>query len=1539
MSVSPKKQLGDILDLSLINARLFELLTWGTVVATLRTLFLLATFSLFIIIAIPVIFGALVIQREYPIITDDIANNALANEIVTIGINTIIELINASFRIVDFFIDVWDYLVGILYLTGEMLYHAIEDFLQVVFGTPKLQCVVADLVSLGANVFGQVMMGIKLVFDSTQRTLHFVDDIVPPPPAPGATRDENKRYAAYVVPELTELDVSRNKAHRVFHEANIPGLTAATFNHTHRQQFCSPQGGVNPDFDGGETTNEKNGQCPPNTKILTDILKVITVLIQIITDVLEFVIPVAIVFFKDVFHELTIVIPQFLTMISKIVNALKEKGVFTNVMDVVRSSMHEFAELWNSFCFVFAFVGWVICGILAFLAYLLNSFVGTLVCAFSGGTGANSALSAPALPPPIEASVFNSAPIGSDAEMSQYGRPYVLTLNRPSDANISQTYGFYFVPPSNRSFPQDERLNYAGIYTVPPTGTVYNRSARAAYANQQAYMHSATRAAVICGLLDRSCRDTTSLFRSTIPENSVGKYVMREDDTAAEAAVLSSSSSKCGVLSTSSYVYGAYENGTACTTCNFDPCNLQDNTANPYAPNCNCKQFCNPNIMTNSGLPDEGVFNPMASTSSITNFTCTNPSGRCERLPGQICPTSNYGFQVSGTCSGSDTGNNVPGPCYDAAHQAFVLDASIPYPPSKWVCSCEGSDECGGSSYDTGKAIRGCGVYSVKTNNLNMNGKPTCLAPRVLVNVQTYQCACLNHLSDFPCFFGGYACMNWSLSANLFNNASGPTPDVACISGDNIGPLEFLDNLFDCFEKDATQLLFGGDEDDGDNICGPPLNPSQPEDDGDLQQTTGVNFSVPGDTPANQFPKTGTGNLNFSQISGKPGTSQTAGYCPPGQQDDITCNYPPNTAPNGTFKCKTPSTSAAGGATNQADVSMTGVTKGGYGTRCKAILQMCTCLKPLANSTASTDPIFAAVKCEVQALEQLVVSLANNAKSVWNLVVSLLRALPQTIAAVLDYLGDLLLDTLTFLVDFAAQTGVIFITLENSGTLASGIVDSMKQLEKTDIWKQFANTTAGRTLTQLSTRKLSQNATCDPACLNGSKPNSGCLNTCPRTKCFLSGAPSLCCFPGPPPALFSGETTSGLNFTGSVDSVSGEPIENLLSDSHRFCILGTTDRDVDFSNVTLRYAKVSYHQPQTGIFTRGMLQQMIGLHAQKSLATFQNHIDLYDSITKLQAIANIMAGETQIYTPERDDVVGTKLRRNYGNREYQWTYDELGLRSQFGQILGGLTSGAVQARWQEYIKQREREKDADAAVNPDLSAASTADTTNLTCPTADSVPTLDAYCAKAGTFDPCCRCKTINGECRASPKSPYCCCHKNSTAYECCKGLPGCLYPIFTNFKIPRILNVDFLKYVNADTCAPFNTAPKQILFLLRFILGDFVHKFIAASQFETMKNFYQFFLGWLEFPDDNSLPAFALLCFLLNIGRLLAFLFIVFLAGILFIAFGPLFNELFDTFIADIEEAQTIATQEDEAAGGGNNAALLQQQLLGVGTSAATPS
>jgi hypothetical protein len=171
--------------------------------------------------------------------------------------------------------------------------------------------------------------------------------------------------------------------------------------------------------------------------------------------------------------------------------------------------------------------------------------------------------------------------------------------------------------------------------------------------------------------------------------------------------------------------------------------------------------------------------------------------------------------------------------------------------------------------------------------------------------------------------------------------------------------------------------------------------------------------------------------------------------------------------------------------------------------------------------------------------------------------------------------------------------------------------------------------------------------------------------------------------------------------------------------------------------------------------------------------------------------------------------------------------------------------------------------------------------------------------------------------------------------------LPGCIPPIFKNIRLSRIANVDFLKYVNRETCAPFDTGFKELLSIVRWVMGDFVHRFIADSETMAQRNFYQFFLGWLEFPDGNSLPAFAYLCFILNIGRFLLLLLIVFLIGLVYIGFAPLLNELWEVLTEEAEELQIIAGQQQAAAGGGGGLGgmgggfgMQQQQMsLGAGT------
>lgn len=1543
---SPGQEAGDVADLTISQLRLVELLTWGTLVAIIRTIVLYITFALPIIIGILVTIAFLFIQAEYPTITEDIANSPLLNEIATSAINVVIVTIDGVFRIIDFFIEAWDFFVNIIYLVGEKLYDALEDLLQVLFGTPKLQCILADLFDLAANLVGQILIGIKLVLESTQRTLKVVDETVPPIPSESAPPSVNKLFCAQTFPSLTSLDVSSNRQTRVMQDADPKNITPATIDHLTHAGFCSPQGGVNPDFDGGEKGHEPNGQCPPSP-LNVDILKFSQVIIQIVVDVLEAVIPIAIVLIKDAFQEIAIVLPQFINLISQIINELKEHGVFTSLIALAKSIALQIYPVWNFFCPVFALFGWFLCSVFGFLSQILHSLVGLFICAFDGQSGANAQMSAPTLPAPIEASLFNNQTFDT-VGATRSGRAFVLTLNRPSDVNLTQSSGFYFVPPSGELYPQSIRLDYNAVFNVPANGTVFNETAYAEYANQLAYLWQSYRASIMCGIDGRhNCQDFTSVQASVTSDYSVLDMYDYENDTLASATYLASSSSKCDKTD---FVYGIYPNRTT-----FGPCNYNKNTANGASDNCNCKMYCNPNIMTNSGLPSEEALKKIDDTKDYNqSYSCVNPSGQCSRLPGQLCPTSlNNGQTINPSCkpcTGSDTGCNIPSPCYNTLNQPAIIAASGGN-PKKFTCKCDGSDYCGGDNFDMQSLFHqtgtesgpasAChttqgpvlGLFSEHVPIPNLNGPPTCSAPRWVFDVQQMQCICSYGPGTVPCYWGGYFCINWSISQTVFNTPVTPPTDVTCVNGkDSNEIIKFVKNLFDCFGTDVTTLLFGGDDDDGDNVCGGPLNPSSMADDGDLQRILGLNattapqiFSQPGDTPANNFPNSST------FLAPAVGTGTDAGYCPSGQVEGTdSCQYPPGINQSA-FKCNTSNTqSAQGGSNNQADPSVTGVGGGATGTRCKAILQMCSCLKPL-NSNNASDPLFAVAKCELQVLENIAKNAANIAKNVFNVVVTLFRALPSVVKSILDFIEELALDGLQWLEEFAKQAGVIFTTLQNTATLSGGIKTQMQKLEQSDVYKQFLNTSAGKMLSQLSTKKINPNATCDAACLNGSRAGSYCILNCPRTQCFLSGSPSLCCFPGPAPATLGRATQqSGVNLAGVVDATTGATLSETMSSARKFCVLGSTAADANFSDVTMTFANWTRTVPVGGRYTARMLQQMIAIVKNKQFSQLLNQSDLFDAIEQLQNIYDIMTGATQIYTPMRDDVESMRLRNDYDrNGDYQYVYDPLGIRSHFGQTVGGLIGGMVQARWASYTQEAERVRAARDAVNVDLSdagapGAPTSGGRPSDCPMEGT--NLTSYCERAGTRDPCCRCMVINGQCRASVKSPYCCCSKNSSAYECCKGLPGCIPPIFKNIRLSRIANVDFLKYVNRQTCEPFNTGYKEVLFLVRVVMGDFVHAFIKSADTEAQRNFYQFFLGWLEFPDDNSLPAFAYLCFVLNLGRFFALLLILFLAGLLYIGFAPLVNELWEALTEEFEELQIIAGQAANSGGGGMGGMVMQQ-------------
>jgi len=153
-----------------------------------------------------------------------------------------------------------------------------------------------------------------------------------------------------------------------------------------------------------------------------------------------------------------------------------------------------------------------------------------------------------------------------------------------------------------------------------------------------------------------------------------------------------------------------------------------------------------------------------------------------------------------------------------------------------------------------------------------------------------------------------------------------------------------------------------------------------------------------------------------------------------------------------------------------------------------------------------------------------------------------------------------------------------------------------------------------------------------------------------------------------------------------------------------------------------------------------------------------------------------------------------------------------------------------------------------------------------------------------------------NDDCEATPDDPYKCCTANSTAYQCCRGLFGCIPPVpvnrlTVNFTLTNQTFQWLRELKNPETCSDFSNGIKEVLFLIRLVTNEPINDLIAQVP-DFLKPLYEFLFGWLTFGKDGF-PQFAIACFILNIGGLLLLILIFVLVGLIILAYGAWFNKL----------------------------------------------
>jgi hypothetical protein len=1533
------------------------LATVGVIFTLFRAAFLYATFILPILIFALITYLLLWVQAFYPQVSAAIADNPVSNEAITFIINSAIELINGAFELANFFIELWDWLVPIFYMIMDLLAPAIDALLTTLFGTPSLQCIIGYLIEIAANILGDLLTAFFQGITALGRALQQV-----PPMCSydfGECKDRYKKGSfgngshpltqnvtvgdadfnaakqtcSIYQPFLDELDLN-NRQEAPAPEDDMPLLE--TINATFAEGLCSPSGGPNPAVFPNTQQNEREGTCPPNSKLVNFAISFARVLINLLAIAAEFLLATLIVFIKDLLPEIAIILPQFANLIGQILTELRTHGVFSQIIQIVYNILQMIAPIFNVLCPLFAQVGWFICSVMGFLSQALNSIVGSIACALNGQQPSYPPPAALSLPPPIETSIFNSNSTYYRTGETRAGRVFHMTVNRPSDYNLSQQYGIIFNPPSFKPYPQTVRINYTGQFSVPIGSTVNGSAAFITYMNYLRQIHMRSRSSIVQGIDYKhtflNSPHLGSMTTSSADYVGGGPQFVAENDTAEELTSISVSSSNSQCCNNNynknrAYnTYGMKTDQTLCTDasqCAYVNCTTDQSdtpTANNYpGENCGCPSFCNPNIMTNKPNDVNNCDNPV----------CSNPTGICNKLPGQYCPTSTaFGQFQAASGAYSDNGKQISCPCESGGTNEPTRGCNVVQPCyGNAPCFCHGSGDCGANYDDVYKSINECVNPGSIGGNLhpnsfpipNLNGPITCKIPRSTITVEAMVCICQslkfgmngftsdaeNQATLAGCAFGGYFCINWSTSANTFVALTPPPVPACAVTAVPPSFKTFIKSLHTCFEEQQPdQSLFGSDLSTDPNVCGDPANPSGPEDDSDMNQVPGVPpsliYNPGGDRPVGGMPKSDSYKSAYNDPN--------VGYCPAGNNNMYGCKA------NTTNQC---TSKRQGGADDQALPSATGVSPttaaGPTGTRCKMFAQMCSCIYFPAGFNASGNitnmsglPSVINVTfgpCANNAIMELNVLVANLAKNIFNLEVDVLRVLPAITGDTIKFLFNLGLDVIQWIVDFAFQEGVVMLSLLNSAELSKGMGHAFERMTKSDYFQEFKNSPIGMQFLNLSRTRLPANASC-AAFLNGT-PGASFLN-CPEAVCFMLGDASLCCSPPVPSNNGEGNLSTHQNMTGMSNQATGRTIEETISTQRRFCISGGSDT---LNDVNVRYSMKTY-RPRSR-FTQKMIGQALQVYRAIDWRRFyNNNTDFVAYIRQLELVSDIVTGVTQVYTPDYSDIPYFGYDGNRSTREYQYFNDDAGVRSALGILTSQLVGGAMYAQIQAAARAQDRLTAANSAQDVDQ----TAGCQNVT----------EAMCQTLGVHNPCCRCMTINGQCRANTKNPTCCCHAGSSVYDCCLGLPGCIRPIFT-LRIPKILNVDWLANVNDQTCAYVDSGPKSLLFIFRLLLSTPVTKFIKDAPTAAMRNFYQTLLGWLTFPG-NQLPPYALVCFLFNLGGLFLMLFIFFLVGLLWIAASPWINEVWDYFFEVVEEAQIVG---DEMQSGQNQGSIMNPALL----------
>lgn len=315
-----------------LTARTFWIVTAGVLLALLKTAFL------FLVLIVPLFFLgistwiAILVQNNYAEIIVEIETNPTDSDIISAIAGVIVLTINLLIAILRFLIEAWDLILPFLYEVLDILIPAIERLITVFFGTPSLSCILAEVADVVMTALNHILIGLQMIIYGAERGIEQLGQI------------SRARSLNSIKPFIREFIAVRN---------------ATGYLQRRKVQFA--QADVSVDSDTPAQNSGTDGTCPSQSIILTVFLPIIIVLIDVISLIISFLMPMAIILFATTLVALLQILPQLLGAIGQTLQALTTNGVFGDMWTMFKEILSLFGPLWNVVCPCIAIALWLLC--------------------------------------------------------------------------------------------------------------------------------------------------------------------------------------------------------------------------------------------------------------------------------------------------------------------------------------------------------------------------------------------------------------------------------------------------------------------------------------------------------------------------------------------------------------------------------------------------------------------------------------------------------------------------------------------------------------------------------------------------------------------------------------------------------------------------------------------------------------------------------------------------------------------------------------------------------------------------------------------------------------------------------------------------------------------------------------------------------------------------------------------------------------------------------------------------------------------------